>query len=118
MSTSQIAALGKSVPASPAPVAVGRSEAVRPVAQAAVESSSRKVDPAELEKAVATLNKFVQATAQEVNFVIDKDTKQVVVKVMDTASNKVLQQFPSEDALAMTKALDKLNGILLGKVQA
>lgn len=119
MSTSLLAALGKSVPASPAPVAAGKTETVRQAAPAAPEQQAgKKVDRAELEKAVATLNKFVEPMAKEVTFSIDTDTDKLVVKVMDTVNNEVLQQFPSEEALAMTKALDKLRGVLLGKVQA
>jgi flagellar protein FlaG len=125
MSTSQIAAIGQSVPASPAPVAAGKTDTARAMAKPAVAEAAqtprKDVDRAELEQAVATLNKFIEPTAQEVNFSIDKETDKLVVKVMDTASNTVLHQFPSEEALAMTRALDKLSklrGMLLGKVQA
>ena len=83
------------------------------VPAAETETTAVKPNQADLEKAVATLNKFVEPSAHAVNFSIDSSTGKTVIKVVDTENNKVLQQFPSEDALSMIRALDKLQGFLV-----
>jgi len=48
-----------------------------------------------------------------VSFSIDKDTHGTVVKIVDTDTNKVIRQIPSEEMLQMAKALDKFTGLLM-----
>jgi len=37
----------------------------------------------------------------------------MIVKVVDTASKQVLRQIPNEEVLAMSKTLDKLQGLMI-----
>ena len=46
-------------------------------------------------------------------FSLDKDSGKTVVKVMDTDTNEVIRQIPSEEVLAISKAVDKLKGLLI-----
>ena len=50
--------------------------------------------------------------AQALNFSIDEETGKMVVKIIDTASQEVIRQFPTEDAIAIARSLDKMNGLL------
>lgn len=69
--------------------------------------------PDQLSQAVNQIQDVIQKTAQSLQFSIDKDTGTTVVKVVDTESKKVLRQIPSEEVLAIAKALDKLQGLLI-----
>ena len=67
----------------------------------------------ELEKATKEMNDFVQTISSSIEFLLDKDTGSTVVKVIDTATKDVLRQIPSEEMLAIAKAIDKVKGLLV-----
>jgi len=46
-------------------------------------------------------------------FPFDDDTGRTVVKVVDASTDEVIRQIPSEEVLAIAKALDKLQGVLI-----
>jgi len=48
-----------------------------------------------------------------IEFTIDPDTRAVIVRVIDKQDNTVLRQVPSQEMLAIAKALDQLQGLLL-----
>ena len=70
------------------------------------------VDKADLETAVKKLNDLVAPALQTVQFSLDAQSERMVVKVVDTASKQVLRQIPNEEVLAMSKTLDKLQGLM------
>jgi len=90
--------------------ASGRATAVSSIADAA---PAKPVDRAALESAVAQTNKMIQPIARDLQFSIDDNTKQTVVKVVDTSTNQVIRQVPSVEMLEIAKALDKLQGLLV-----
>lgn len=71
------------------------------------------VDKADLETAVKKLNDLVAPALQTVQFSLDAQSERLVVKVVDTASKQVLRQIPNEEVLAMSKTLDKLQGLMI-----
>lgn len=71
------------------------------------------VDKADLETAVKKLNDLVAPALQTVQFSLDAESERMVVKVVDTASKQVLRQIPNEEVLAMSKTLDKLQGLMI-----
>lgn len=71
------------------------------------------VDKADLETAVKKLNELVAPALQTVQFSLDDRSERMVVKVVDTASKQVLRQIPNEEVLAMSKTLDKLQGLMI-----
>jgi flagellar protein FlaG len=66
-----------------------------------------------MEKAVATLNKLVAPAAQAIQFAIDDESGRTVVKVIDTETRQVLRQVPSEEAIGISRVLDRLRGLLI-----
>ena len=50
---------------------------------------------------------------RNLQFTVDEDTGIDVVKVIDTETEEVIRQFPSEEVLAIARALDKLQGLLI-----
>ena len=71
------------------------------------------VDKAALDAAVKKLNDFVAPALQTIEFSVDQESERTVVKVVDTATQKVLRQIPNEEVLAISKTLDKLQGLVI-----
>lgn len=66
-----------------------------------------------LENAVKNLENFVSAVNSEISFSIDQASGAQVVKVLDSQSKEVLRQIPSEEAIQLAQALDKLQGLFV-----
>lgn len=75
--------------------------------------NAAEVDEAALTSAVKKLNEYVAPALQTIQFSIDQESDRVVVKVVDTATQKVLRQIPNEEVMAITKTLDKLQGLVI-----
>jgi flagellar protein FlaG len=111
-----------SQPAAPGPVrsaapsqalAKGSStESTTPAAAANVAAATRTPTKAEVKDSVDAINRFLEDNS-EVLFSIDEDSGISVVKVIDTETKKVLQQFPSEQSLEIGKNLTSLKGLLI-----
>lgn len=69
--------------------------------------------PAEVEKALKTLNEFTAMVAQDVSFTMDEESGKTIVKVVDTATQEVLREFPSAEALSIARSIDKMQGLLI-----
>lgn len=67
----------------------------------------------ELQDAIEKIEKVVQPVAQDLKFSIDEDTGKTVIKVIDTGTKEVIRQIPSEELIAIARALDKLQGLLV-----
>lgn len=63
--------------------------------------------------AVEKLSKFVASIRPEISFSVDQSSGTRVVKIMDSQSKEVLRQIPSEEAIQLAQALDKLQGLFV-----
>lgn len=79
----------------------------------AVGSGSGSVDAAALRAATAKINQTMQGLGNNLEFTVDSETSMNIVRVVDKETNKTIRQFPSEEALAIAKTLDKLQGMLV-----
>lgn len=73
----------------------------------------RKASEFNLQDAVKRLSDFVSQKSSEINFSIDEESGINIVKVTDSKTNEVIRQFPSEEAIAIAHALDKLQGLFI-----
>lgn len=71
------------------------------------------VSEVQLQEAVNAANDFVRPINNGLEFSLDKDSHEMVVKVVDKATKEVIRQFPSEEMLAIAQALDKIQGLLI-----
>lgn len=71
------------------------------------------VSPEVVDQALESLRKAVEPVAQNLQFLIDDDTGRTVVKVVDSNTQELIRQIPAEEVLAITRALDRLQGLLL-----
>ena len=67
---------------------------------------------AELEEAVEKLNALV-SRATTILFSLDEESGRTIIRVVDTETQTVLRQIPNEEALAMSRNMDRLQGLVL-----
>ncbi|MDH5394706.1 MAG: flagellar protein FlaG [Gammaproteobacteria bacterium] len=72
-----------------------------------VETQQNEVELSQkaLEKVVSQLNAYVQNTQRDMDFSVDGATGRVVVRVIDSESDEVIRQIPSEEMLAISRHL-------------
>lgn len=71
----------------------------------APQSAEKPVPAAQLQSAVQNANQAMQESNKNLAFSIDSDTKQTVVKLMDTKTGDVIGQFPTHQMLEISKAI-------------
>ncbi|MFZ6780047.1 flagellar protein FlaG [Undibacterium sp. Ji83W] len=104
------------IPASDTGASVHKSSAAATQTIDAVKATSSATSPPEVEKvtkAVNDINKTIQALSQNLEFSVEEHSNRVVVKVIDQQTKEVLRQIPSEEAIEISRSLDKLQGLLI-----
>jgi flagellar protein FlaG len=90
---------------SAAPAQVAVRQAVAPVRTAP--------EAADVQKAVARAQEVLSRASANLKFAVDGDTGAMVVKVVDTETDQVIRQIPSEEMLAIARNIDRLQGLLV-----
>jgi flagellar protein FlaG len=78
-----------------------------------VKDNVQEVNVAAVREASAKINSFLQQNNSTIQFSVDAETSKRIVKVIDSATNELIRQVPSQETLDIAKALDKLQGLLL-----
>jgi flagellar protein FlaG len=55
----------------------------------------------------------VRKLASNLLFSLDQETGKTVIKIVDSQTNEVIRQIPSEEVLAIARNLDRIEGLLL-----
>lgn len=82
-------------------------------ADAASRAADAVVNKAAVQDAVKTANEAVRQVATNLQFQTDDSSGQLVVKVVDAETQKVLRQMPSEEMLSLAKAMDRMRGLMI-----
>lgn len=61
------------------------------------------------------INKVMASFSISVQFKIDPDYKELIVKVVDQETGQLIRQIPTEEVVKMSKAMDNLKGLLFAK---
>lgn len=88
-----------------APVAAAAKAKGAP-AEAAPVSVKNTPSPEQLKRMVESANKTMDKISSKLEFTVDDATNKTVVKVTEAQSGKVIMQFPSEEMLSITRAID------------
>ncbi|MDP2153011.1 MAG: flagellar protein FlaG [Methylotenera sp.] len=75
--------------------------------------TSTEANKAMLTAAVNKLNELVAPALQTVQFSMDDEAGRMIVKVIDTATQKTIRQIPNEEVLAFSKTLGRLQGLVV-----
>lgn len=85
---------------------------------AAKQVAEQKSSTAQLQNVVDNINKTLKQSNKNLEFSVDADTKKSVVKLVDTETGDLIRQFPSEEALAISRSIDQIQQGLLLRQQA
>jgi flagellar protein FlaG len=97
-------------PAQPA-AATGETDAGAKAQQADSVKPSRE----DVSSAVKKMNESMLGSSQSLQFSIDEDSKDIVVKVIDQNTKEVVRQIPSKEALQIAKSIDKMQGLFINQ---
>lgn len=88
-------------------------QAVAPVSSTdAGNQSQNGTDSSSLKDAISSVETFVQSMNRDLEFSLDKDSGEVVVKVVDRSSGNLIRQIPSEDMLKLASSLKEARSLL------
>ena len=108
-SITNVASLGRTVETrssgSTEKVAAQRQTVAVEVAEVETRDVDVELSQEALEKVVSQLNSYIQNTQRDVDFSVDDSTGRVVVRVIDSESEEVIRQIPSEEMLAISRHL-------------
>lgn len=84
---------------------------------AALDSIEKKPESTSMEKiaALADINDNLKMASIDLRFEFDKDSKHMITKVLDTQTGELIRQMPTEDAIHVSKVLDRLQGLLFSQ---
>lgn len=87
-------------------------------AEAAAAPAARPTTPTaeQIQAATRQVQDMVQSKASNLVFSLDKDSGKTIVKIVDSQTEEVIRQIPSEEMVALAHALDQmqeLQGVLL-----
>ncbi|WP_372599874.1 flagellar protein FlaG [Amphritea sp.] len=68
-----------------------------------------------LKQTVAAINDFMAQFQRTLNFSVDQDRGQTIIKVIDTSSDELVRQIPSEDFLKISKHIEQMNNLLFSE---
>lgn len=67
----------------------------------------------EMQQAVENLNRVIATSLQSIHFSMDEESGRIIVKVLDSETQKVLRQVPNTEVLAISKNLARLQGLVI-----
>ncbi len=97
----------------PATTASSVSDPTEPPKAATAASTPPTLSPAEMAAVAREISEALKPVAQSLHFSVDESLGRTVIEVIDSSSHEVIRQIPTEEALRIAKALDKLKGLLL-----
>lgn len=86
---------------------VQNSQATSDVSKAEKLQARNDAQREQLDDAVSQLNDFVQNVQRDLQFEVDNDLGQTIVKVVDQKTQEVIRQIPDELALRLAKNLQQ-----------
>jgi flagellar protein FlaG len=98
------------------PVITARSPEVRAAALEKMQASlpgNKEIRPVDIESAVAEIEKVTLAFNKKLKFVVDHQSHEVTVKVIDPETDKVIKVLPPEELQRLYRRLKETIGVLL-----
>lgn len=83
-----------------------------PVSTVRPKVDNKTASDEQIRQAVQNIQGAVENLAHNLRFSIDEDTGKTIIKVVDTHTDEVIRQFPTEQAIEIARTLDKVQGLL------
>jgi flagellar protein FlaG len=97
------------------PVVAAKQEAAQTTKQETTTAKDEEPTREQLQQATKKINDLMGLVDKRLSFSVDESTDQVVVKVIDQTSGKVLDQIPAKNIIDMLKALHTTVGHFVDK---
>lgn len=72
----------------------------------------------QVKSAVDNINRALKQTGKNLEFSVDESTKKQMFKLKDSETGEVIRQYPTEEMLAISRAIDQVQQGLLLKQEA
>lgn len=95
--------------------APGKVAQVQNVEPAAKPEQRKEPSAEELKEIVEKINDNLKTNGSDLRFQLDPDLKRPIVKVIDRATQDVLRQIPTVEMVELSKAIEKMQGVLFSK---
>lgn len=79
------------------------------------ESETAKPSTEQVRQSLQEINKVMAGLSISVQFEIDPNYKELIVKVVDQDTGKLIRQIPTEEVVRISKAMDNLKGLLFAQ---
>jgi len=76
------------------------------------EQKSSEISRQDMEEMVEALKEMTQTLQTKMNFSIDEGTNDIVIKVLEKDTDKIIKQFPPEELLELQEKMQDLTGLL------
>lgn len=99
-------------------ISVATTAAAQPqaaIAEANKEQPTQALDPQTLQTALSKMTAHVQNLQRALEFSVDEESGETVVKVIDSETKELIRQIPSEELLAIANRLRSTAGVLLAE---
>ena len=107
-----IDSLSNLVTTAPAAVPAQARPSARTEPTVSAQGQPAPVESEQVQRAAETINRQLQTVAPNLRFSVDEDTGKTVVRVVDTDTGEIIRQVPSEEVLAISRSIDRLQGLL------
>ena len=84
----------------------------RPEQKQEVSAADQEAVKERLESSVSQLKDLVQSVQRDLQFSIDDFSGRTVITVLDSKTEEIIRQIPSEEVLALAKSIDSMKGVL------
>jgi flagellar protein FlaG len=100
-------------PADKSAAIAARNDAAPTQTVIAAKQAAAPASEDEVSHALKSINHALKERSQDLEFSIDDDSDRTIVKVVDKSTQEVIRQMPTEEALEIAKALDRLQSLLV-----
>jgi len=108
----------KSVVVNPPNVAAQPSVSLELPQAAARPVAEQQASTEQVKNAVSNINKALKQSNKNLEFSVDESTKKQMFKLKDVETGDVIRQYPTEEMLAISRAIDQVQQGLLLKQEA
>ena len=102
-----------SVDAVSIPPASGQTNRSQPGSEPAPEGGQKVITGREIRQEADYINKQLESMNYSIRFSIDDKLKELVVKIVDTKTDKVIKQIPPADMLKFREKMKEMVGLLV-----
>ena len=92
-----------------------RRQDLQPAGQSGPVKEAREgnVQQEKLDQTVEELSSLAQGLNRELNFSIDDKSGRTIIKVIDSVTDEVIRQIPSEEVIELAQMIDQHAGLLM-----